>query len=102
MCDVKSIRINKFASSVFAIYLFEGTIRQFINYFYDISIFGDKWYLFVVIALYVLIVMVIVFIIDSLKKKILGSFENEITDMIVKVLRDIKFKVLNSTLLKSI
>ncbi len=102
MRDVKSVLINKFASSVFAIYLFEGTIRQIINHFYDISIFGDKWYLFVVIALYVLIVMTIVFIIDLLKKKFLGSLENTLTDLIVKELRNIKTKALKSTLLNSI
>lgn len=102
MKDVKSVLINKFASSVFAIYLFEGTIRQIINHFYDISIFGDKWYLFAVIALYVLIVMTIVFIVDLLKKKFLGSFENKFIDLIVKVLKNIKTKAMKSTLLNSI
>ncbi len=102
MKDVKSVLINKFASSVFAIYLFEGTIRQIINHFYDISIFGDKWYLFAVIALYVLIVMTIVFIVDLLKKKFLGSLENKFIDLIVKVLKNIKTKAMKSTLLNSI
>ena len=83
MQDIKSVIINKFASSVFAIYLFEGTVRQIINNFYDISTWGGDWYLFSIITLYAVVIMVAIFIIDSLKKIIFRTLENKLMNFLL-------------------
>lgn len=70
--------VNKVAKHVVAVYLLEGAMRSFIGHFFDISVFEEKWYLFAVIAVYVVVVMMGCIVVDVIRTPI-----SEVVDKIV-------------------
>lgn len=59
--------VNRVAKHVVAVYLLEGAMRTFIGHFFDISMFEEKWYLFAIIAVYVVVVMVGCMVVDVIR-----------------------------------
>lgn len=68
--------VNTVSKHVIAIYLFEGAIRTIINYFFDISIYSEKWYLFIIITIYVLAVMSVCIITNIIAQIIINPLEH--------------------------
>ena len=77
--------INLLAKHVVAVYLCEGAVRTFLSQLFDITIFSEKWYLFIVLAVYVLIVMLGCMILDTIRGFILNPIENKVCSVVVKV-----------------
>lgn len=73
---ISSMVINHIAKHVIAVYLFEGAVRTVINCFFDMSKFAGRWYLFVVIGIYALIVMTGCMLIDVIRDFIAAPIEN--------------------------
>lgn len=72
----QSAIINGIAKHVVAVYLLEGAMRTLIGNFFDISLYGERWYLFAVIAAYVIVVMVACMIVDLIRMPIDRYVEN--------------------------
>ena len=77
--------INFLAKYVIGIYMFEGTFRGILRELIDITVYGDKWYLFVVIAIYVLVTMVACIIVDILREQTIGRLDKPIAGVLDKL-----------------
>lgn len=75
---ISSRLINGLARHVAAIYLFEGAVRTVLNKYINWSIYGDVWYLFGIIAVYVLFVMMICIMVDVIREKTIGKWIEKI------------------------
>ena len=75
---MRSNVINQIAKHVVSVYLFEGAMRTFLNQFFDITLYADKWYLFAVLSVYVLVVMVGCMILDVIRSILAKPIENVI------------------------
>lgn len=84
---------NILAKHVVAVYLLDGGIRDIINYKFDLFVFEDKWYLFVIIAAEVLIVMAAGIAIDMVRTKIFGGCEATLCNKAETVLNNLKWKI---------
>lgn len=78
---IQSKIINQIAKYVIAVYLFEGAIRTFLGQFFDITIYADRWYLFGVLLVYVLVVMAVCMMVDAIRSKIAKPIEALICDI---------------------
>lgn len=76
--------INGLASHVLEIYFFEETVRMVINYYFPLTPFADKWYLFAIIGLYVVSVMLICILIDIIRMFLFGKVEDLICESIFR------------------
>lgn len=79
--------VNMLAKHVFGIYLFEGSIRTIINIIFRLENFADKWYLFLVIGVYVFAVMAICIVFDILRLLLFGKAEVLVCDLIFSILK---------------
>ena len=77
--------INFLAKYVIGIYMFEGTFRGILRELIDITVYGDKWYLFVVITIYVLVTMVACIIVDILREQTIGRLDKPIAGVLDKL-----------------
>lgn len=75
---IRSNGINLIAKHVVSVYLFEGAMRTFLNRFFDITLYADKWYLFAVLSVYVLVVMAGCMILDVIRSILAKPIENVI------------------------
>ena len=75
---IRSNVINQIAKHVVSVYLFEGAMRTFLNQTFDITLYADKWYLFAVLSVYVLIVMAGCMILDVIRSILAKPIENMI------------------------
>lgn len=77
--EFTSVIVNRLAKGVFAIYVFEGTVRTILDrYFMGWEPYRNEWYLFAVSAVYVLVVMAICGIAEFFRQLFLGKFEKKI------------------------
>lgn len=67
--------INALARHVLEIYLFEGTVRVLVDNFFPLDPYADKWYLFLIISVYVLAIMMICLLFNLLRMLIFGKVE---------------------------
>lgn len=74
--NIKSKWINGLAKHVLAIYLFEGAVRMVLNCFFDITSYVGKWYLYLVIIVYVMVVMVVCTVVDLVRAALAPPVEN--------------------------
>lgn len=86
---IYSITINALAKHVFEIYLFEGTVRMVVSLFFPLESFADKWYLFAIIGIYVLAIMIICILFDTLRTLIFGKTEAFLCKGIMKIIDSI-------------
>ena len=75
---MRSNVINQIAKHVVSVYLFEGAMRTFLNQFFDITLYADKWYFFAVLSVYVLVVMAGCMILDVIRSILAKPIENKI------------------------
>lgn len=75
---MKSVIVNRIARHVVAVYLFEGAVRKILSRIIDLSQYGEKWYLFAIINLYVLVVVICCIAIDICKGIIFDKAEQKI------------------------
>lgn len=75
---MRSNFINQIAKHVVSVYLFEGALRTYLNQFFDITLYTDKWYLFAVLSAYVLIVMAGCMFLDVIRSLLTKPIENMI------------------------
>ena len=73
---IRSNVINQIAKHVVSVYLFEGAMRTFLNQFFDITLYADKWYLFAVLSAYVLVVMADCMFLDVIRSILAKPIEN--------------------------
>lgn len=76
--EIESKIINRIAKHVIAIYLFEGTVRMVLNYFFDFMVLSDKWYLFMILFVYGLGIMIVCMFLDMLKNLVIDPIEERI------------------------
>ena len=81
--------VNRVAKHVFEIYLFEGTVRTLVNLIFPLEPYADKFYLFAIIAFYVLVIMIICILFDALRTLIFGKAEAFLCKGIVKIIENI-------------
>nr|WP_281242930.1 acyltransferase family protein [Sporolactobacillus nakayamae] len=81
----KSILINILAKHVVVIYVFEGTMRTVLNQYIDIISFEKKWYLFAIVALYVIAIMAICIIVNLIRSKSIGKLDKYGVYIILKI-----------------
>lgn len=67
--------VNTIAAHTLAIYLFEGTVRQIVGLLFDVTQFARQWFLFAVLAVYVIFIMICCIVIEVLRKTIMGRPE---------------------------
>lgn len=75
---IRSTVINQIAKTCVAIYLFEGAMRTFFSQFFDITMYADKWYLFGVLSVYVLVVMAGCMMLDVIRSRLAKPIEEMI------------------------
>ncbi len=76
--------INCAATYVFAIYLSEGIIRRFINSYNPFLQYYDTWYMLGILFIWVIIIVGIAYIIETIRRLIFGKLEVIIADAIMK------------------
>lgn len=81
--------VNSVAKHVFEIYLFEGTVRTLVNLVFNLEPYADKWYLFAIIGIYVLAIMIICILFDTLRTLIFGKAEAFLCRGIMKIIESI-------------
>lgn len=84
-CKFQSRVINGLAKYVIGIYLFEGTVRAVFREWFDITVYGDAWYLFGVIAVYTLLSMLICMIVEILRSATIGRCSSWIAEILQKI-----------------
>lgn len=70
--------INCIASHVVAVYLFEGTLHTLILKVFDIKLYGQKWYLFLLLGIYAIVLMVCCIVIDMIRKIVARPLEHAV------------------------
>ena len=76
--------INCAATYVFAIYLSEGIIRRFINSYNSFSQYYDTWYMLGILCIWVIIIVGVAYIIETIRRFVFGKLEVIIADAIMK------------------
>lgn len=84
--------INFLAQHVIAAYVFETTVRNILNRYFDLSNYVDCWYLFGVTAGYVLVVLFTCFIINIFRRCMFGRVESLLSRLIICLSEEIKEK----------
>ena len=77
--------INKLAQNVLACYVFEGTVRKFLNGYVTVEAYETVWYLFAVVAVYALVVLAICFVINTVRNCTVGKIEDMVLDRYFKI-----------------
>jgi surface polysaccharide O-acyltransferase-like enzyme len=73
--NIRSKLINRMAKHVIAVYLYENAMRTSLNCFFDITVYGEKWYLFMVINVYVIVIIVSCMFVDLIRSFISEPLE---------------------------
>ena len=81
--------VNSLARHVFEIYLFEGTARILVDFFFPLDSYVEKWYLFAIIGIYVFAIMIICVLFDTLRTLIFGKAEAFLCKCIMKIIESI-------------
>lgn len=89
-CQFYSKIINRVASAVFAMYLFEGTIRKIVNCFIELQMYSNNSVLPFAITLYVIIVMIICYIVEIFRQKTIARIEPNLIMLLNSILKRIE------------
>lgn len=71
----RSFVVNSIAGHVIAAYVFESVVRRILNYYIDLSIYMDEWYLFAAVTVYAFLVLCICITVDIVRMYTLGRID---------------------------